>query len=58
MAVYVDDLLLAAENNDEACLGKEIDHHVNFSESNTPISKFLGGHHKMVIERGMSSLTT
>ena len=58
MAVYVDDLLLAAGKNDEARLWKEIEHHVKFGEPATPISKFLGGHHKVVIEGGVSTLTT
>ena len=58
MAVYVDDLLLAAGKHDEARLWKEIEHHVKFGEPATPISKFLGGHHKVVIEGGVSTLTT
>ena len=58
MAVYVDDLLLAAGKNDEARLWKEIEHHVKFGEPATPISKFLGGHHKVVIEGGVSTLST
>ena len=58
MAVYVDDLLLAAGKHDEARLWKEIEHHVKFGEPATPISKFLGGHHKVSIERGVSIFTT
>ena len=58
MTVYVDDLLLASEKNDKARLWKEIEHHVKFAEPATLISKFLGGHHKMVIEGGVSTLTT
>ena len=58
MTVYVDDLLLAAGKNDEARLLKEIEHHVKLGEPATSISKFLGGHHKVVIEGGVSTLTT
>ena len=47
MAVYVDDLLLAAGKHDEARLWEEIERHVKLGEPATPISKFLGGHHKV-----------
>ena len=50
--------VLAAGKNDEAHLWKEIERHVNFGEPAAPISKFLGGHHKVLIERGASTLTT
>ena len=58
MTVYVDDLILAAGKNNEARLWKKIEHHVKFGEPATPISKFLGGHHQVMIERGVSNLTT
>ena len=58
MAVYVDDLLQAAGKHDEARLRKEIEHHIKFGEPAFPISKFLGGHHKVLIEGGVSTLTT
>ena len=45
MAVYVDDLLLAAGKHAEARFWKKVKHHVKFGESATPNSKFLGGHH-------------
>ena len=48
MAVYVDDILLAAGKHDEARLWKEIEQHVKFGEPATPISKFLGGDHKLL----------
>ena len=58
MAVYVNDLLLAAGKHDEARLWEEIERHVKFDEPATPISKFLSGHHKVLIEGGVSTLTT
>ena len=50
--------VLAAGKHDEARLWKEIERHVKFGEPATPISKFLGGHHKVLIEGGVSTFTT
>ena len=58
MAVYVDDLLLAAGKHDEARLWKEVERHEKFGEPAPPISKFLGGHHKVLIEGGVPTFTT
>ena len=58
VAAYVDDLLLAAGKHVEARLWKDIESHVKFAEPAAPISRFLGGHHKVLIEGGVSTLTT
>ena len=58
MVVYVDDLLLAAGKHDEAQLWKEIERHIKSGEPAAPISNFLGGHHKVLIEGGVSTLRT
>ena len=54
----MDDLLLAAGKHDEARLWKDIRRHVKFGEPAAPTSKFLGGHRKVLIEGGVSTLTT
>ena len=58
MAIYVDDLILAAGKRDGARLWSEIVQHVQFGEPPTPISKFLCGHQKVLIEGGVTTLTT
>ena len=58
MAVYVDDLSLAAGKHDEDRFWKEIERHVKFGEPAAPISKILGGHHKVLIKGSVSILTT
>ena len=58
MAIYTDDLLLAAGKHDEACVWKGVERHVKFGEPAAPISKFLGGHHMVLIEGGVSTLVT
>ena len=52
LVVYVDDLLLAAPPAEEARLWAEIEAHVGFGGDPEAISKFLGGHHKVLIDRG------
>ena len=51
LVVYVDDLLLAAPPAEEARLWAEIEAHVGFGGDPEAISKFLGGHHKVLIDR-------
>ena len=57
MAIYVYDLLLAAEEHDEDRIRNKIERHIRFGLLATPISTFLGGHHKVLIEGGVSILT-
>ena len=45
LAVYVDDLLMAAPAADEASLWKSLEEKICFDEPAMPISKFLGAHH-------------
>ena len=49
---------MAAGKHDEERLWKDIERHDKFGEPATPISKFLGGHHKVLVEGGVSTLTT
>ena len=56
MAIYVNDFLVTTGKNDEALFRKEIGSLVKVGELSTPISKFLGSHHKVMIEEGMSTL--
>ena len=58
MAVYVDDLMLAAGKKDEARLWAEIERHVKFGEPASHIAKFLGGHHCVRMEGGVTHLST
>ena len=46
LAVYVDDLLMAAPADHEAKLWRDLEQKINFDESAVEISKFLGAHHK------------
>ena len=46
------------KKHDEARLWKEIGCHVKFGEPAAPMSKFLSGHRKVLIEGGVSTLTT
>ena len=57
LVVYVDDLLLAAPPAEEARLWAEIEKHVSFGGDPEPIAKFLGGHHFVSIDRGVTTAT-
>jgi len=57
LVVYVDDLLLAAPPAEEARLWAEIEQHVMFGGDPAPIAKFLGGHHHVSIDRGITTAT-
>ena len=48
LAVYVDDLLMAAPAAEEGRLWRELEARVKFGEPAENIGKFLGGHHKIV----------
>ena len=51
MAVYVDDILMAAPSAHEHALWQAIEKRVSFEGPTAPIGKFLGGHHA-VTRRG------
>ena len=57
LVVYVDDLLMAAPTDAEERLWAEIAEHVQFSDPPEPISKFLGGHHSMTAQGGVTTST-
>ena len=56
LAVYVDDLLMAASPKDEARLWRELEDKVTFGDPPSIISKFLGGHHTVSVNNGVTTV--
>ena len=51
LAVYVDDLLMAASPEDEDRLWQELESKVTFGEPASAIAKFLGAHHRVTRDK-------
>ena len=58
LTVYVDDLMMAAHDRDEARLWGTLEKAVEFGEKATPIAKFLSGEHWFFTADGIATLST